>query len=40
MKYRKIEGNIEGVPFILIQKSDLRNWNGFYLPDNNKNILI
>ena len=34
MKYHKIEGNIEGVPFILIPMSDLVNWRGFYLLDN------
>lgn len=34
-----IQDNIEGVPFILIQKKDLQKWNGFYLSyEKSKNI--
>lgn len=35
IKIKRIEGNIEGVPFILIQKKDLEKWSGFYIEDEN-----
>jgi hypothetical protein len=33
MQSYKITGNIEGVPFIMIQKTDLYKWHGFYIND-------